>query len=65
MEHDPQVKNDGVIVTVGPVEEHGKRVHVGHEIWCGGLCGEWFTYVLERRHGGWVITGDIGDHAIS
>lgn len=65
MGRDPEVKDNGVIVTVGPIEEHGKKIHVAHEIWCGGLCAEWFTYVLEKRGDAWVITGDTGPRAIS
>lgn len=65
MGRDPEVKGGGVIVTVGPIEEHGDKIHVAHEIWCGGTCAEWFTYVIERRAGEWVVTGDTGVRAIS
>lgn len=65
MDSDPQVRDRGVIVTVGPIEKHGDKVHVGHEIWCGGTCAEWFTYVLEERDGRWVITDDTGERAIA
>jgi hypothetical protein len=62
---DPPVKDHGVIITLGPLERHGAAIHVGHEIWCGGLCAEWFTYVLQQRSGVWTITGDTGQSAIA
>jgi hypothetical protein len=62
---DWEVRDHGVIVTLGPLERHGPAIHVGHEIWCGGACAEWFTYVLQQRSGAWTITGDTGMRAIA
>ena len=65
MKANPPVKDHGVIITLGPLERHGAEIHVGHEIWCGGLCAEWFTYVLQQRSGVWTITGDTGERDIA
>ncbi len=55
----------GVILSVGAIERHGSRVEVSNSLWCGGLCGQWMTYVLEQHQGRWKITGTTGPAAIS
>lgn len=55
----------GVILSVGPIGGHGSRVEVSNSLWCGGLCGQWLTYVLELTEGRWRITGTTGPVAIS
>lgn len=59
------VKNDGVIITLGPITKHGSRIHVPNGLWCGGLCGQWLTYVLKHGPRGWEISGTTGSAAIS
>lgn len=59
------VKNDGVIISLGPIERAADELHVGNGLWCGGLCGQWLTYVVEQTPDGWTITGTTGPAAIS
>ena len=59
------VKNDGVIISLGRIERNRGRVEVATGLWCGGTCGQWLTYVLERDVVGWRITGTTGPYAIS
>lgn len=59
------VKNDGVIISLGPIEQKKGRVHVSNGLWCGGTCGQWLTYVLAEDEGRWKITGTTGPYAIS
>src|SRR5919106_2548092 len=59
------VKNDGVIISLGPIERKKGRVHVATGLWCNGLCGQWLTYVLKPRGDNWRITGTTGPYAIS
>lgn len=59
------VKNDGVIISLGPIERKKGRVHVSNGLWCGGTCGQWLTYVLAEDEGRWKITGTTGPYAIS
>lgn len=59
------VKNDGVIISLGPIEWVRGEIQVATGLWCGGLCGQWLTYVLAEEEDGWVITGTTGPIAIS
>lgn len=59
------VKNNGVIITLGPIVRDGDEVHVPNGLWCGGLCGQWLTYVVEQQNGEWRVTGTTGPSAIS
>jgi hypothetical protein len=59
------VKNNGVILTLGPIEPVPNEVHVSTGLWCGGLCGQWQTYVLSAEDDRWRITGTTGPYAIS
>lgn len=61
-----EVKGKGVIITLGPIQKKSEtRFHIGHSLWCGGLCGSWATYVVEERGDHWKITGTTGPIAIS
>jgi hypothetical protein len=60
-----QIRGRGTVILLGPIETHGDRVHVGHELWCAAHCAEWFTSVLQQRDGAWVVTGEAGPHAIT
>jgi hypothetical protein len=59
------VENNGVIIAVGPLEPEDGRIHVSSSLWCGGLCGQWLTYVLAEDDGRWTITGTAGPVSIS
>jgi hypothetical protein len=59
------VKNDGVIISLGPIERKKGRVHVATGLWCNSTCGQWLTYVLKQRDENWRITGTTGPYAIS
>jgi hypothetical protein len=59
-----QVKNRGVLISLGPIGLRGKTVEVETSLWINGLAGEWLTYVLERD-GTWKVTGTTGPRAIS
>ena len=60
------VRGNGVIITLGPIRRKSPtELHVGHSLWCSGLCGSWATYVVEERDDGWKITGTTGPVAIS
>ena len=59
------VKNEGVIISLGPIERSGANVEVPNALWCGGLCGQWLTYVLREHDEGWKVTGTTGTYAIS
>ena len=62
---DAGIKGMGVILSVGSIDGHGSRVEVWNSLWCGGLCGQWTTYVLRSSDGRWRITGTTGPMAIS
>jgi hypothetical protein len=59
------VKNRGVLVGLGPIEEAGNTVEVQTSLWINGLAGQWLTYVLAERDGAWKVTGTTGQMAIS
>jgi hypothetical protein len=60
-----KVKDDGVIITLGPILKKDGRVQVGTNLRCSELCGQWLTYVLDRHRGEWRVTGTVGPVAIS
>jgi hypothetical protein len=59
------VRHDGVVIALGPLEPRDERIHVSTSLWCGGLCGQWLTYVLAEDDGRWEITGTTGPQAMS
>jgi len=59
------VKNEGAVITLGPVEPEENHVEVGTGLWCGGLCGQWLTYELRLKGTTWHVTGTTGPVAIS
>jgi hypothetical protein len=59
------VKNNGVLISLGPIEGSGTRVEVGNSLWISGLAGQWQTYVLQARDGAWNVDGTTGPVAIS
>lgn len=54
-----------VILGVGEPEIDGDTATVPVSLWCGGVCGTWLTYALERTDTGWTVTGYEGPIAIS
>jgi hypothetical protein len=59
------VRNNGVLISVGPIEPAQGEIHVATGLWCGGTCGQWLTYVLSEDQDGWQITGTTGPYSIS
>jgi hypothetical protein len=39
-------KNDGVVITLGPIPEGENRVEVQASLYAGPLAGTWLTYVV-------------------
>ena len=54
-----------VILGVGEPIVQGDTGLVPVSLWCGGLCGTWFTYEMDLVDGSWVVTGIEGPIAIS
>ena len=59
------VVEGSAILGVGPItfEEDGALVPMS--MWCGGVCGTWFTYRLAVVEGEWAVTGIEGPIAVS
>jgi hypothetical protein len=61
-----QVKNGGILITLGPPIGHGNEVHVAISGFVACLGATWLTYVLHDQPGvGWRVTGTTGSMAIS
>jgi hypothetical protein len=61
-----QVRNGGILITLGPPVGHGNEVHVAVNGWVACLGATWLTYVLQDQPGaGWRVTGTTGSMAIS
>ena len=61
-----QVRNGGILITLGPPVARGHEVQVGINgfVACSGAT--WLTYVLQDQPGvGWRVTGTTGSMAIS
>lgn len=54
------VKNNGVLISLGPIEGTKRRVLVANTFWCGGKCSGWQTYVVSNKSGRWRVTGVSG-----
>lgn len=59
------VLDESVILGVGEPRFEGSTAFVPVSLWCGGLCGTWFTYELELVDGDWQVVGIDGAVAIS
>jgi hypothetical protein len=60
------VKDDGILITLGPVDGRGDRVEVGINGYVACLGATWLTYVVERTAGaGWRVTGTTGSMTIA
>lgn len=53
------------IIGVGDVAYDDAGALIPVSLWCGGLCGTWFTWRAESIAGVWEITGTEGPVAIS
>ncbi|MET7418974.1 hypothetical protein [Dactylosporangium sp. NPDC005555] len=61
-----QVKDGGILITLGPVEGGRKQVEVGIEGFVACLGATWLTYVVRYQSGdGWQVTGTTGPVAVS
>ena len=63
---DCRVERAGALISLGPVEEgRGDAVAVANGLFFGCLGGQWLTYVLEPKDGGWRVVGTKGPVVIS
>jgi hypothetical protein len=61
-----QVKNGGILITLGRPVGHGNEVQVAINGFVACLGATWLTYVLRDQPGvGWRVTGTTGSMAIS
>jgi hypothetical protein len=61
-----QVRNGGILITLGPPVGHGREVRVAINGFVACLGATWLTYVLQDQPGaGWRVTGTTGSMAIS
>lgn len=61
-----QVKNGGILITLGPPAGPANAVRVGINGWVACLGATWLTYVLREQPGvGWQVTGTTGSMAVS
>ncbi len=61
-----QVKNGGILITLGPPVDHASEMRVGINGFVACLGATWLTYVLQEQPGaGWRVTGTTGSMAIS
>ncbi|HSR85716.1 MAG TPA: hypothetical protein VLM11_16205 [Streptosporangiaceae bacterium] len=61
-----QVRDGGILITLGLPVGHGHEVQVGINGFVACLGATWLTYVLQDQPGvGWRVTGTTGTSAIS
>jgi hypothetical protein len=60
-----RVRNDGVLITLGPVPPGPDRVEVAASSYMGNLGGTWQTLELKRYGLRWRVEGTTGPVAIS
>ena len=53
------------IVGVGEPEIGSGTALAPVSLWCGGLCGTWLTYRVDRTGGDWTVTRTEGPVAVS
>ena len=60
------VKDDGILLTVGPLIGHGERLEIGINGYVACLGATWLTYTVEHNpRTGWRVTGTTGTMAIA
>jgi hypothetical protein len=52
-----RVRDDGILVTLGPVDGNGDRVQVGVNGFVACLGANSLTYLVERTSRGWAVSG--------
>jgi hypothetical protein len=61
-----QVRNGGILITLGTPVSHGHEMRVGINGFVACLGATWLTYVLQDQPGaGWRVTGTTGTMAIT
>jgi hypothetical protein len=61
-----QVKNGGILITLGPPVSHGREMQVAINGFVACLGATWLTYVLhDQPRVGWRVTGTTGTMAIA
>jgi hypothetical protein len=61
-----QVRDGGILITLGPLNGDGNRVEVGINGFVACLGATWLTYVVVSDSGaGWRVTGTTGARAIA
>ena len=61
-----QVRNGGILITLGPPVGRGHEVQVAINGFVACLGATWLTYILQDQPGaGWRVTGTTGSMAIS
>jgi hypothetical protein len=60
----PVVEGSAIIGVGEPVVSQDTAL-VPVSLWCGGLCGTWFSYRIDLVDGSWTVTGIEGPVAIS
>jgi hypothetical protein len=61
-----QVRNGGILITLGPPAVDGNQARVAINGWVACLGATWLTYVLQNQPvAGWRVTGTTGSMAIS
>jgi hypothetical protein len=61
-----QVKNGGILITLGPPVSHGHGLQVAINGFVACLGATWLTYILHDQPGaGWRVTGTTGSMAIA
>jgi hypothetical protein len=59
------VKDNGVLITLGPISGNDERVTVPNSLYFALLGAQWLTYELEPVDGHWRVKGRVGPMAIS
>ena len=54
-QHPNRVRDEGILVTFGPLVGVGDRVQVGIDGFVSGVAAQWLTYAVERTGGRWVV----------
>jgi hypothetical protein len=52
-----QVRDDGILITLGPVDGTGDRVQVGVNGHMGCLGANSLTYEVQQTSSGWMVSG--------
>ena len=50
------VRKNGVLVTVGPIDRDQQRARLDGNQWVGGKGAVWIKYVVRERPSGWTVT---------